>query len=70
MSVGMTDFGLEIAHAATRATRGKRVAFYVYDCPDGSARTINPAGRDAWALGELILAGSEGCTPLDNPGPR
>jgi|GEM_PF-6275484 len=27
-------------------------------------------GRDAWALGELLKAGAEGCTPLDNPGPR
>jgi hypothetical protein len=27
-------------------------------------------GRDAWALLELVQAGSSGCTPLDNPGPR
>jgi hypothetical protein len=59
-----------VARAATRATRGKRVAFYVYDCLDGSARIIKPAGRDAWALSELIFAGAAGCTPIDNPGPR
>jgi hypothetical protein len=56
--------------AISKATRGKRVAFYVYDCPDGYARTITPAGRDAWALGQLIAAGETGCTPIDNPGPR
>lgn len=27
-------------------------------------------GRDAWALGELLKAGADGCTPIDNPGPR
>src|SRR5688572_13155346 len=27
-------------------------------------------GRDAWALLELVKAGSKGCTPIDNPGPR
>jgi hypothetical protein len=57
-----------VARAATKATRGKRVVFYVYDCPDGSARIIKPADRDAWALGELIFAGAAGCTPIDNPG--
>jgi hypothetical protein len=53
-----------------KATRGKRLAFHVYDCPDGAARTITPGGRDAWALGELIAAAGDGCTPIDNPGPR
>ncbi len=38
--------------------------------PDGNVRTITPAGRDSWALGELIIAGAAGCTPIDNPGPR
>tara|TARA_R110000787_G_scaffold21236_5_gene62938 strand:+ start:1349 stop:1648 length:300 start_codon:yes stop_codon:yes gene_type:complete len=27
-------------------------------------------GRDAWALRELIKAGPNGCTPIDNPAPR
>ena len=37
---------------------------------DGSQRTIELKGRDAWALNELIKAGNKGCTPIDNPGPR
>jgi hypothetical protein len=48
--------------------RCKRIAFNVYEGED--VRTITPAGRDAWALGELITAGPEGCTPIDHPGPR
>lgn len=27
-------------------------------------------GRDGWALGELLKAGPDGVTPIDNPGPR
>lgn len=27
-------------------------------------------GRDAWALIELVAAGTTGVTPIDNPGPR
>jgi hypothetical protein len=50
------------------ATRGKRTAFNVTEGED--VRTISPAGRDAWALGELILAGETGCTPITTPGPR
>jgi hypothetical protein len=50
------------------AKRGRRIAFNVTEGED--ARTITPAGRDAWALGELIFAGAAGCTPIDNPGPR
>jgi hypothetical protein len=45
-----------------------RVAFNVFQ--GENVRTITPAGRDAWALGELITAGAAGCTPIDNPGPR
>jgi hypothetical protein len=48
--------------------RGKRIAFNVFEGED--VRTIYPAGRDAWALASLILAGAEGCTPIDHPGPR
>lgn len=36
--------------------------------PDGQAFTVK--GRDAWALLELLKAGANGCTPIDNPGPR
>jgi hypothetical protein len=36
--------------------------------PDGQAFTVT--GRDAWALLELLKAGSRGCTPMDAPGPR
>ena len=35
------------------AKRGRRIAFNVTEGED--VRTITPAGRDAWALGELIL---------------
>jgi hypothetical protein len=50
------------------AKRGRRIAFNVTEGED--VRTISPAGRDAWALGELIIAGADGCTPIDHPGPR
>lgn len=36
--------------------------------PDGAP--FNLKGRDAWALQELHAAGANGCTPIDNPGPR
>jgi hypothetical protein len=48
--------------------RGLRIAFNVTEGED--VRTITPAGRDAWALSSLILAGAAGCTPIDHPGPR
>ena len=35
---------------------------------EGRAFTVK--GRDAWALLELLKAGANGCTPIDNPGPR
>lgn len=49
---------------------GKRNSFTVVArlLPDGQPMTI--AGRDAWALHQLFLAGAAGCTPIDNPGPR
>ena len=50
------------------STAKRRIAFNVTEGED--VRTITPAGRDAWALGELITAGTAGCTPIDNPGPR
>lgn len=36
--------------------------------PDGA--TIKVVGRDAWALRNLVMAGTRGCTPIDNPAPR
>tara|TARA_R110000824_G_scaffold399843_1_gene606006 strand:- start:94659 stop:94967 length:309 start_codon:yes stop_codon:yes gene_type:complete len=36
--------------------------------PDGQTFTVK--GRNAWALLELIKAGTQGVTPIDNPGPR
>ena len=50
------------------STAKRRIAFDVTEGED--VRTITPTGRDAWALRELITAGAEGCTPIDNPGPR
>jgi hypothetical protein len=49
-------------------SRVKRT-FRVHE-PSGSTRTIEAIGRNAWALGELITAGPEGCTPIRHPGPR
>lgn len=33
-------------------------------------RTQTFEGRAAWALANLLNAGSAGCTPIDHPGPR
>ncbi|HEV2680923.1 MAG TPA: hypothetical protein VGV14_10525 [Rhodanobacter sp.] len=35
---------------------------------DGTQKTF--AGRAAWALDQLLTAGEDGCTPIDNPAPR
>ena len=48
--------------------RGRRIAFNVTEGED--VRSITPAGRDAWALGELMSAGADGCTPITHVGPR
>jgi hypothetical protein len=53
---------------ASIAKRGKRVPFIVFE--GETKRRIEPFGRDAWALAQLIGAGSEGCTPLTHVGPR
>jgi hypothetical protein len=37
---------------------------------DGTRRTIELLGRNAWALSELIRNGGDGCTPITHPGPR
>ena len=67
-AAAIASIGRHISTAPAKATRGKRVRFIVYD--GETVRTIKPAGRDAWALGELIVAGDDGCTPLTTPGPR
>ena len=36
---------------------------------NGQNKQITLTGRNAWALRELILAGDNGCTPIDNPAP-
>ena len=65
-------FAAATARAATPnaaiGTRGKPRTFTVFD--GEVVRTITPRGRDAWALGELVTAGADGCTPLENVGPR
>ena len=33
-------------------------------------RHVEVKGRDLWALGQLVEAGPNGCTPIGNPGPR
>lgn len=37
---------------------------------ENGERIVTVMGRDAWALSELMAAGSKGCTPIDNPAPR
>jgi hypothetical protein len=60
--------GLLASRQINHRPRGKKIAFSIFE--GETVRTITPAGRDAWALGELITAGTEGCTPIDNPAPR
>ena len=48
----------------------RRIPFTVFDGEGVAPRTITPAGRDAWALAQLIISGSEGCTPITHVGPR
>lgn len=46
----------------------KKLVVRARTMPDGNDFTVK--GRDAWALRELIRMGDQGCTPIDNPGPR
>jgi hypothetical protein len=57
-------------HATPKPTRarGRPTTFNVFDGED--VRTISPRGRDAWALGEMISSGTDGCTPITHVGPR
>ena len=36
----------------------------------GPARLLSVSGRDRWALECLMAAGTNGCTPIETPGPR
>ncbi len=38
--------------------------------PGGDPRRVAVVGREAWALLELVEAGTTGCTPITHPGPR
>ena len=46
----------------------KRLVVIATLLPDG--KQVKVHGRDAWALLQLVNAGPNGCTPIDNPGPR
>lgn len=50
----------------------KKFAITVRKSGKGARRdeVLSFAGREAWALRELIRAGEAGCTPIDNPAPR
>jgi len=48
---------------------GKLTLAATIHSPTGNV-TVTEKGRRAWALLHLIRAGSNGCTPIDNPGPR
>lgn len=45
------------------------ILFSILDA-NGSARILELAGREAWAMQQLMAAGDSGCTPIDTPGPR
>jgi hypothetical protein len=64
----MASIDRQMATTPARAKRGKPVPFFVYDCEP--ARVIEPRGRDAWGLGNLVISGAAGCTPIEHVGPR
>lgn len=43
---------------------------YDFHRPDGSTERIYLAGREEWAMDQLLEAGADGCTSIDNPAPR
>ncbi len=43
---------------------------FIIHLKEGETRSVVVAGRDRWALECLVAAGSQGCTPIDTPGPR
>ena len=49
----------------------KGVGLYRVTPLDGSEPfTIEAKGREAWALNRLLVAGRNGCTPIEQPAPR
>lgn len=50
--------------------RGKGAAAYVITPSAGEPFTLCLDGRVQWALDRLRRAGLQGCTPIDDPGPR
>lgn len=46
------------------------MAPYCLHHADGTASNHLLKGRTRWALECLLLAGTKGCTPIDNPAPR
>jgi hypothetical protein len=54
--------------SAAQIKRGRPIPFIVYE--GETTRRIEPRGRDAWGLGNLLIAGAAGCTPIEHVGPR
>jgi hypothetical protein len=50
--------------------RAKRSGLYHVTPETGEPFTIDPKGREAWALDRLREAGAKGCTPITEPAPR
>ena len=48
----------------------RRVELFKIHPENATPFTLTVSGREAWALNELIEAGSRGCTPRMNPAPR
>ncbi len=45
-------------------------AVFTVTNPEQRAFTLHLKGRNCWAMKELLRAGSDGCTPINNPAPR
>lgn len=50
--------------------RAKSAGLYHIQPEGGEPFTIQAKGRDAWTLDRLREAGTNGCTPRDQPAPR
>ena len=46
-----------------------RAAFAITN-QNGDTTIVHVAGRDRWALEQLMATGKKGCTPIDTLGPR
>ena len=47
-----------------------RQAVFTVNTPTGETFNLTLAGRNLWAMEQLIRAGRKGCTPFTNPAPR